>query len=57
MSARKRKGLAQLARERLEQEASPEKESEEMKKMRAEGWLFLGGREGLVILPPVTPDE
>lgn len=56
MRAQKWKGLAQLARERLEREPPPEEESEETKKLLAEGWLFLGKRR-TVILPPETPDE
>ena len=46
--------LRGIARDRLDKRlASPELESEEIKRLRAEGYVVLGGhRDGYIILPP-----
>ena len=55
MTKKNPKGLAELARERLKRESTLEDESEDMKKRRAEGWLFLvAPGKGIVIKPPET---
>ena len=45
--------LSDLARKRLALLRPPEEEPEEMKRLRAEGYVLIGGPKGYVVLPAV----